>query len=135
MVDPVQAVLLVVIVLLTLLLLVLGIQIFFILKELRRTLSRATRVLENTESITESVSEPMSFLSGLLLSAKSLKKFSHVTCHMSHVVIRKANHFWYNTFIHEKGRCDWRRNRRFYRTVSFKKVSIRTCCHSYYGRL
>ena len=78
MVDPVQAVLLIVIVLLTILLLVLGIQIFFILKELRRTLSRATRVLENTESITESVSEPMSFLSGLLLSAKSLKTISKI---------------------------------------------------------
>ncbi|OGH16441.1 MAG: hypothetical protein A3C30_04595 [Candidatus Levybacteria bacterium RIFCSPHIGHO2_02_FULL_40_18] len=78
MVDPVQAVLLVVIVLLTLLLLVLGVQIFFILKELRRTLSHATRVLENTESITESVSEPMSFFSGLLLSAKSLKTISKI---------------------------------------------------------
>lgn len=78
MVDPVQAVLLIVIVLLTILLLVLGVQIFFILKELRRTLSRATRVLENTESITESVSEPMSFLSGLLLSAKSLKTISKI---------------------------------------------------------
>ena len=78
MVDPVQAVLLIVIVLLAMLLLVLGIQIFFILKELRRTLSRATRVLENTESITESVSEPMSFLSGLLLSAKSLKTISKI---------------------------------------------------------
>ena len=78
MVDPVQAVLLIVIVLLAMLLLVLGIQIFFILKELRKTLSRATRVLENTESITESVSEPMSFLSGLLLSAKSLKTISKI---------------------------------------------------------
>jgi len=78
MVDPVQAVLLIVIVLLAMLLLVLGIQIFFILKELRKTLSRATRVLENTESITESVSEPMSFLSGLLLSTKSLKTISKI---------------------------------------------------------
>lgn len=81
MVDPVQVVLLIVIVLLTMLLLVLGTQIFFILKELRRTLSRATRVLENTESITESVSEPMSFLSGLLLSAKSLKTISKILRH------------------------------------------------------
>lgn len=78
MIDPVQAVLLVVILLLTLLLLVLGVQIFFILRELRRTVSRATKVLENTQSITESVSEPMSFLSGLLLSAKSLKTISNI---------------------------------------------------------
>jgi hypothetical protein len=78
MVDPVQAVLLVVIVLLTILLLVLGVQIFLVLRELRQTLARATRVLENTERITESVSEPMSFLSGLLLSAKSLKTISKI---------------------------------------------------------
>ena len=78
MIDPVQTVLLIVIVLLTILLLVLGVQIFFILQELRRTLSHATRVLENTESITESVSEPMSFLSGLLLGTKSLRKISKI---------------------------------------------------------
>jgi predicted PurR-regulated permease PerM len=78
MIDPVQAVLLVVIILLSLLLLVLGVQVFFILKELRNTLSRATRVLQNTESITESVSEPMSLLSGLFLSAKSLSTISKI---------------------------------------------------------
>jgi hypothetical protein len=78
MIDPVQAVLLVVIILLTLLLLVLGVQIFFILRELKNTLSRATRVLQNTESITESVSEPMSLISGLILSTKSLSTISKI---------------------------------------------------------
>lgn len=78
MIDPVQAVLLVVIILLTLLLLVLGVQIFYILKELRQTISRATKVLANTESITESVSEPMSLISGLLFSSKSLSTISKI---------------------------------------------------------
>ncbi len=78
MVDPVQVVLLVVIVLLTLLLLVLGVQVFFILKELRETLFRANKVLENTENITESVSEPMTFISNLLLSAKSFSTISKI---------------------------------------------------------
>ena len=78
MIDPVQAVLLVVILLLAILLLVLGIQVFFILRELRETVQRANRVLENTENITESVSEPMSFLSGLLLSSKSLSTISKI---------------------------------------------------------
>lgn len=78
MIDPVQAVLLVVIILLTLLLLVLGVQVFFILRELRNTLTRATRVLQNTETITESVSEPMSLLSGLVLSTKSLSTISKI---------------------------------------------------------
>lgn len=78
MIDPVQAVLLVVILLLAVLLLVLGVQVFFILRELRETIQRANRVLENTENITESVSEPMSFLSGLLLSSKSLSTISKI---------------------------------------------------------
>lgn len=78
MIDPVQAVMLVVIILLSMLLLVLGIQVFFILRELRKTLFRATKVLENTETITESVSEPMSLLSGLFLSAKSLSTISKI---------------------------------------------------------
>ncbi|HVZ12619.1 MAG TPA: hypothetical protein VG965_06340 [Patescibacteria group bacterium] len=78
MIDPVQAVLLVVIVLLTLLLLVLGVQVFFILRELKQTLFHATKILENTENITESVSEPMSFLSGLLFSSKSLSTISKI---------------------------------------------------------
>ena len=67
-----------VIILLSILLIVLGIQVFFILRELKRTVSRATKVLENTESITESVSEPMSFISNLLLSTKSLSAISRI---------------------------------------------------------
>ncbi len=78
MIDPVQAVLLIVIVLLTILLLVLGIQVLFVLRELKKTVSRATKVLENTEVITESVSEPMSFLSNVLLSTKSLSAISKI---------------------------------------------------------
>lgn len=78
MIDAVQGVLLFVIVLLTVLLVVLGIQVFFILKELRVTLDRANKVLENTEVITESVSEPMSFLSGLISGTKSLSAIAKV---------------------------------------------------------
>lgn len=72
MIDPVQLVLLLVIAVLTVLLVVLGIQVFFILKQLRTTLKTANKILETTENITESVSQPVSFLSGLLLSGKSL---------------------------------------------------------------
>lgn len=78
MIDPVQAVLLVVIILLTLLLLVLGVQVFFILKELRQTLFRTTKILENAENITQSVSEPMSFISTLLFSSKTISTISKI---------------------------------------------------------
>ena len=75
MIDTVQAVLLIVIVLLTFLLFVLGVQVYFILKELRATISKANRVIDNTEMITESVSEPMSFLSGIVMGTKAISKF------------------------------------------------------------
>ncbi len=78
MLDPVQATLLVVIILLTILLLVLGVQIYFILKGLRTTVARTNRILEDTENITESVSEPMTFLSSLLFSSKSLSTVSKI---------------------------------------------------------
>lgn len=72
MIDTVQVVLLIVIILLTALLIAVGVQVFFILKELRKTVKKANKILENTETITSSVSEPMSFVTGLLFSAKSL---------------------------------------------------------------
>lgn len=81
MLDPVQIVLLCVIVLLTILLVVLGIQVFFILKELRKAVFRATKILENTETITESVSEPMSFLSTILFSSKTISVISNLLKH------------------------------------------------------
>lgn len=81
MLDPVQIVLLCVIILLTILLIVLGVQVFFILKELRRAVFRATKILENTETITESVSEPMSFLSTILFSSKTISLISNLLKH------------------------------------------------------
>ena len=72
MIDPVQAVLLFVIVLLTVLLMILGVQVFFILKNFRKTVDHLNNVLENTESITESVSQPASMVSDFITNTKSL---------------------------------------------------------------
>lgn len=72
MIDPVQAVLLFVIVLLTILLMVLGVQVFFILKNFRKTVDHLNNVLENTETITESVSQPASLVSDLITNTRSL---------------------------------------------------------------
>jgi hypothetical protein len=71
MVDSVQTVLILVIVILTFLLVVLGIQVFFILKDLRKTLTKANRVLDNANAITENVSGPLSSLSTVLTTVKS----------------------------------------------------------------
>lgn len=65
MIDTAQAVLLFVLVVLTILLVVLGIQVLFILKELRKTVDKANKVLEDTGVITESVSGPIAKFSSL----------------------------------------------------------------------
>lgn len=71
MVDPVQLVLLLVILVLTVLLVILGIQVFFILKELRQTISKTNKVLDNADSITENIEAPLSALSSLALGVKA----------------------------------------------------------------
>ncbi len=64
-IDPVQLVLLLIIVVLTVLLVVLGIQVFFILRELRKTINKTNKVLDNADSITENIEIPLSALSSL----------------------------------------------------------------------
>ncbi len=87
MVDAVQVVLMVVIILLSVLLTVLGIQVFVILRELRATVQRVNRILDNAEYITESISQPMNFLSTFFASTQSLstiaKLFSKKKTHGS----------------------------------------------------
>ena len=69
--DSTQLILIIVIVLLTLLLLALGIQVFFVLKELRKTVFKANKVLDNTDVITQSVSGPISSLSSMVSGVKT----------------------------------------------------------------
>ncbi len=71
MTDPAQILLFIVIIILTLLLLVLGIQVFFILKDLRKTITKANKVLDNTGDITESVSQPLTSISSILMGLKA----------------------------------------------------------------
>jgi hypothetical protein len=71
MVDSVQLVLLIVIIVLTVLLVVLGIQVFYILKELRRTISKTNKVLDNANAITEDIEGPLSALSSLVSGARA----------------------------------------------------------------
>lgn len=70
MIDTAQGILLFVVVVLTILLVVLGVQVFFILKEFRKTVRKANKVLDDTSVITESVSAPMSSFSNLSAGLK-----------------------------------------------------------------
>jgi uncharacterized protein YoxC len=71
MTDPAQTALFVVIIVLAILLVALGIQVFFILRELRQTVSKTNKVLDDTGVITESVSKPLSSLSTLAMGIKT----------------------------------------------------------------
>lgn len=71
MIDPAQTALFLVVIILTILLIVLGIQVFFVLRGLRKTIEKANKVLDDTGSITESVSRPISSLSTLAMGLKT----------------------------------------------------------------
>ena len=75
MVDSAQTILFVVIIVLTIFLLVLGVQVFFILRDLRKTVSKANKVLDNTNIITQSVSAPISSLSSIAMGIKTGSSF------------------------------------------------------------
>lgn len=68
--DTAQILLTVVIVVLTVLLVALGVQVFLILRELRKTIFKANKVLDDTGSITESISGPVANLSNLASGIK-----------------------------------------------------------------
>ncbi len=71
MIDPAQIVLFLVIIILTTLLVALGIQVFVILRELRKAVGKANKILEDTGIITESVSTPLATLSSLMMGVKT----------------------------------------------------------------
>lgn len=71
MIDTAQGVLLFVLFVLTILVVVLGVQVFFILRELRQTVIKANKVLDDAGVITKSVSGPVSSLSSLATGVKT----------------------------------------------------------------
>lgn len=78
MIDAAQAVLLSVIFVLTVLLFILGIQVFFILRELKGTVKKANKVLDDAGVITESVTGPISTLSTLATGVKTGALFARI---------------------------------------------------------
>lgn len=68
--DTVQVLLIAAVIVLTIMLVAFGLQVFYILRELRKTIHKLNRVLDNTESITESVSAPISSFSAMLTGMK-----------------------------------------------------------------
>lgn len=62
MIDATQFLLAFVILVATTMLTVVGIQVYFVLREFRQTLTKANKVLDDTGVISESVSKPVSMV-------------------------------------------------------------------------
>jgi len=76
MIDAVQLILLLVIIVLTVLLVVLGIQVFYILRDLRQTLKKTNKILDNAEDITEGIQGPVTAISSFVLGTKATSLMS-----------------------------------------------------------
>lgn len=68
MVDSTQILLIVVIVILTLLLSIIGIQVFFILREVQRSIQKVNKMLDDAGTISESIVKPIASLSSSITS-------------------------------------------------------------------
>ncbi|HEY5600931.1 MAG TPA: hypothetical protein VIK81_02470 [Patescibacteria group bacterium] len=70
--DINQFLLILVIVVLTVFLVVIGIQVFFVLQDLRKTLDKLSKVLTDAGSITEKIKEPVNSLSSFSSGFKAI---------------------------------------------------------------
>lgn len=66
-----QILLVIVVVALTTILSLVGVQVFLILKEFRRSVSKVNKILDDAGVVSESVAKPVSSLSGFLTGLKS----------------------------------------------------------------
>lgn len=72
MIDTVQAVLLFVIILLTILFIVLGVQVFYILRDFRQTIRRTNNILEDVENTSDTVSNFLSSFTNMFGGVSNL---------------------------------------------------------------
>lgn len=70
MLDPIQILLTVIVTTLTILLVVIGVEVFRILRETKKTIERANRILDDVEEITNAVSRPVEGMASLVAGIK-----------------------------------------------------------------
>ncbi|MGB9911438.1 MAG: hypothetical protein ACPLKP_02425 [Microgenomates group bacterium] len=73
--EPAQTLLIIVVCVLTFLLLLVGIQVFFILKEVQQSVKKVNKILDDAGIISESFSKPIASLSNSLGSLSGLLGF------------------------------------------------------------
>lgn len=69
--DPVQVVIIIISLSLTILLIVLGVQVFFILKEFRRSMQKTNKMLDDFGKVTGTVGEGAQHLAGIASGLKA----------------------------------------------------------------
>lgn len=70
MIDPIQILLTVIVTILTTLLVVIGVEVFKILKEFRQTLKRANKILDEVEKVSSTLCKPVEGMSSLISGIK-----------------------------------------------------------------
>lgn len=71
MIDSAQLLLVAVVTALTTLLVIVGIQVVYILRELRQTVAKVNKILDDAGVVSESVAKPIAGISGFLTGIKS----------------------------------------------------------------
>ena len=66
MIDATQILLILVVVILTILLCVIGVQVYFLLKELKKSIDKLNRFLDSAGEITENIGKPVAGVTGIL---------------------------------------------------------------------
>lgn len=72
MVDSTQILLIIVVVVLTILLSVIGIQVFFILREVQRSIQKMNKMLDDAGTISESIAKPITSLSNSITGVSGI---------------------------------------------------------------
>lgn len=72
MIDNTQILLIAVVTVLTVLLTVIGVQVFFILKEIRRSIGKFNKMLDDAGTISESVARPIASLSSSITGVSGI---------------------------------------------------------------
>lgn len=76
--DLTQSVILSIIIVLTVFLVVLGFQVFFVLRDFRKTLFRMNRLLDDTDNLITQVRKPIETAGNLLTSAAAGMGIAHL---------------------------------------------------------
>lgn len=72
MIDPTQVLLIVVITVLTILLALIGIQVFFILREVQQSIKKMNKILDDAGSVSASIARPITALSESITGVSGL---------------------------------------------------------------